>query len=143
MNQATQNTQSGINWWKVFVRVQNPMMKWLLKSPLHFFVSKQYMLITVIGRKTGNPYLIPVQYAQQDHTLRIITSRDYTWWKNLEGGTQVDLRLCGQSLTGEAEISFDHDDIRDSLTQLYPSIRADRVAKFLNETLVVKITLPI
>lgn len=142
MNQATQNTQSGINWWKVFIRVQNPMMKWLLKSPLHFFVSKQFMLLTVTGRKSGNPYMIPVQYAQQDQTLLIITSREYKWWKNLEGGATVALRLRGQSRMGQAEISFDHDDIREGLTQLYPSIRADRVAKFLNETLVIKITLP-
>lgn len=33
---TTTRTQEkrNINWWNLFVRLQNPLMKWLLKSPL-------------------------------------------------------------------------------------------------------------
>jgi hypothetical protein len=68
------------------MKVQNPFMKWLLRSPFHGVVSRMYMLITFTGRKSRTIYTTPVQYAQNDNTLYIITSEGYTWWKNLHGG---------------------------------------------------------
>ena len=40
-------------------KVMNPIMKGLLRSPLHGLMSGSLMLITYAGRKTGKPYTIP------------------------------------------------------------------------------------
>lgn len=64
--------------WRWFMKVQNPFMKWLLRSPFHGAVSRMYLLITFTGRKSGKTYTTPVQYAQDGNTLYIITSEGYT-----------------------------------------------------------------
>jgi hypothetical protein len=61
-------------WLRLLIKLQNPMMRWLLRSPLHGLVSKVYLLLSVTGRKSGKVYVVPVQYAQQGDTLLILTS---------------------------------------------------------------------
>jgi hypothetical protein len=36
----------------IFTRL-NPVISWVLRSPLHFLVSSEVALITVTGRRTG------------------------------------------------------------------------------------------
>lgn len=50
-------------------RLVNPLMKLLLRSPLHGLVSKRLMLLTMTGRKSGKQYSIPVGYTQVAETL--------------------------------------------------------------------------
>jgi len=45
------------------------------------------MLITVTGRKTRKQYTMPIGYYCQNGYLWVITSRDQTWWRNLESGS--------------------------------------------------------
>ena len=42
----------------------NPMITWLLRSPLHGLVSKSIMLITYKGRKSSKEYTTPVNYLR-------------------------------------------------------------------------------
>ena len=44
----------------------NPIMKGLLRSPLHRLLSGTLMLLTYTGRKTGTPYTIPIGYFVWD-----------------------------------------------------------------------------
>lgn len=128
--------------WKLFVRVQNPFMKWLLRSPLHGMVSGMYLLITFTGRKSGTVYTTPVQYHRDGQRLVIVTSRAYQWWKNLEGGATVRLRLRGQDQTGRAETTLDEAIIRAMLRQMYPGQPAARYDSLVANGLVgVQITL--
>ncbi|MCL4249637.1 MAG: nitroreductase family deazaflavin-dependent oxidoreductase [Anaerolineae bacterium] len=117
---TTQNTTQSP--WITFVRLQNPFMKWLLSSPLHFFVSRFYMLITVTGRKTGRQYTTPVQYSRSGGELVIVTSESYRWWRNLVGGAEVQLLLRGRQCTGLAQVSSEPTAIATALGQLYPQI---------------------
>lgn len=41
----------------------NPIMKGLLRSPLHRLLSGTLMLLTYTGRKTGTPYTIAAHSA--------------------------------------------------------------------------------
>lgn len=59
----------------------NPMMKWLIASPLHIFVSKNMMLITYTGRKSGVTYTTPVNYLREGNTLYVTSWRERTWWR--------------------------------------------------------------
>lgn len=128
--------------WKLFVRVQNPFMKWLLRSPLHGAVSGMYLLITFTGRKSGTVYTTPVQYHRDGQRVVIVTSRAYKWWKNLEGGATVTLRLRGQDQAARAETTLDEAVIREMLHQMYPGQPDTRYDSLVANGLVgVQITL--
>ncbi|MCA9914759.1 MAG: nitroreductase family deazaflavin-dependent oxidoreductase [Anaerolineae bacterium] len=118
--------------WKAFIRLQNPMMKWLLGSPLHFFTSGMFMLISFTGRKSGKTYMTPVQYKQDGNTLYVITSAEYTWWKNLRGGADVKLRLRGKDISAWAETSSDPETIAAVVEKFYPSLSEEARANFVS-----------
>lgn len=96
-------------------------MIWLLRSPLHFFVSKRTMLIYVKGRKSGKVYTTPVDYGRNNDEVYAITSMKYAWWKNLRGGDDVDLLIQGKRLTGEAQVTDDSQIVLDTLRKMYPN----------------------
>jgi deazaflavin-dependent oxidoreductase (nitroreductase family) len=61
------------------------------------------MLITVTGRKTGRRVTTPVQYLRDGNDLWITSTRQRTWWRNLRGGAEVNLRLRGKDVRGRGE----------------------------------------
>jgi hypothetical protein len=96
--------------------VINPMMRLLLRSPLHFLVSKSLMVIALTGRKSKRTYTITVRYLRVDGVIRCFTSKDTRWWPNLRGGAVVSLRIAGQEGRYQA-VAIDEDAprIRDAL----------------------------
>ena len=74
----------------------NPVMRMLLRSPLHFVQSKSVMLITFTGKKSGRVFTTPVRYVRVGDTVRCFTSAENLWWRNLRGGAAVSLRLAGK-----------------------------------------------
>ena len=85
----------------------NDFMSWILRSPFHGMLSDGMMLITITGRKTGNKYTTPVGYYRENGCLWVITSRDRTWWKNLQGGANVDLLLKRKPIAATADLDLD------------------------------------
>lgn len=85
----------------------NDFMVWVLRSPFHGMLSNGMMLITITGRKTGKKYTTPVGYYREGEYLWVITSRDRTWWKNLQGGAEVGLLLKREPVTAFAEPDLD------------------------------------
>jgi hypothetical protein len=57
----------------------NPIMIWLLKSPLHGMISKGVMLVTVTGRRTGKSISTPTNYLLDGNTIRVISWRERKW----------------------------------------------------------------
>lgn len=74
----------------------NPTMRLLLRSPLHFLTSSSLLLITYEGRKSGRRYTTPLRYTREGEVIRCFTSVTTQWWKNLEGGKEVNLRVAGK-----------------------------------------------
>ena len=85
----------------------NDFMSWVLRSPFHSMLSNGMMLITVTGRKTGKTYTTPVGFYEDDGYLWVITSRDRTWWRNLQGGAAVTFLLKRKPVYGFAETELD------------------------------------
>jgi deazaflavin-dependent oxidoreductase (nitroreductase family) len=81
--------------------IVNRAMKFVLGSPLHGVVSKTVLLITFTGRKSGKAYTTPVSYSQHDDQVHIFTHAH--WWKNLQAGSTVTLRLRGREVRGLTE----------------------------------------
>lgn len=81
--------------------IVNRAMKFVLGSPAHGLVSKNILLITFTGRKSGKTYTTPVSYSEHGDQVYVFTHA--TWWKNLQTGTPVTLRIRGRDVQGLAE----------------------------------------
>jgi deazaflavin-dependent oxidoreductase (nitroreductase family) len=125
----------------LLVTAQNPFMKWLLRSPFQFIVSRMYLLMTFTGRKSGQTYTTPVQYAQQGKCLCIITSEGYTWWKNLQGGSDVQVHLRGKTYQGHAETSSDSNVISTLIQKIYPGLSSKQHTHFVLGKVVITVAL--
>lgn len=86
----------------------NPITTWLIRSPLHGMVSKNMMLISYKGRRSGQQYTTPVNYLDvSDNGVAVLYTtsyRDRVWWRNLRGGAAVTLRLHGRDLPAQAQV---------------------------------------
>jgi F420H(2)-dependent quinone reductase len=84
----------------------NELVKFILLSPLHSLLSKNRMLLTFTGRKSGKLYTIPLSYVQEGETILCITGNT-SWWRNLRGSVPVKVMLKGQERDGIAQAIFD------------------------------------
>lgn len=104
---------------KAMYSIANPVLKGILRSPLHGLISGALMLLTFRGRKTGRSYSIPVGYVQKSDRLLVFTHSG--WWKNMRGGAAVTVQVRGKTIEGRAELAEDAQQIAE--------IRRDMVAK--------------
>jgi hypothetical protein len=78
----------------------NPIMLWLLRSPLHGMLSGNTLVITYTGRKSGKVFSTPVNYVRDVEVLWTVSYRRRTWWRN--GGLTVTSlprrRINGQTI---------------------------------------------
>ena len=95
----------------------NDFMAWILRSPLHGMLSNGMMLITITGRKTGKKYTTPVGYYIEGETMWVITGRERTWWKNLQGGAKVDLLLKCKPVQGFADTDLDEKSVEARMVE--------------------------
>jgi deazaflavin-dependent oxidoreductase (nitroreductase family) len=84
----------------------NPMVRLILRSPLHGLMSGSLLIISCCGRKTGREYSLPVQYAQAGNIIYIVPGMpgQKTWWRNLIEAAPVKLTLRGKRLEGNAVV---------------------------------------
>ena len=84
--------------------ISNPIVRWILSSRLHGLMSKNVLLITFRGRKSGKHFTTPVQYIQTGQEIWIIVGypEKKRWWKNLTESTLVNLCLRGEWQSGQA-----------------------------------------
>lgn len=76
------------------LRVTNPVMKFLLRSPLAGLMRGQFMVLAFTGRKTGRRYAVPVVAHRIGGELYVLTSA--RWRYNFTGGRDADVTLDGQ-----------------------------------------------
>ncbi len=88
----------------------NYFVKLLLKSPLHGLMGDT-MLITVTGRRTGQPLTVPVNYYRERESLWILSNRCRNWWRNIGDGARVQLYLHGKEAAGTAALVTDESSV--------------------------------
>lgn len=91
------------------LRLWNPAMKVLLRSPLHWPWSRWFAVIEWTGRRSGRRYATPVSYVSDGNTI-LITTGD-RWWYNLLGGSEVRIWRAGQERTGHGEAIVDDESL--------------------------------
>lgn len=87
------------------IRLLNPLVSLLLRSPLHGLLSKETMLITFTGRKSGRAYTTPVSYVRDGDRVRLFTTAP--WLRNLIANPSVILLLQRREYRGSAEVVVD------------------------------------
>ncbi len=87
----------------------NPILRAMLRSPLHPLLSARLALITVVGRHSGRSRTFPVGYRREADKVTIVVGwpERKVWWRNLIDGGEVRLRLRGEDHRGRAEVHRD------------------------------------
>ena len=93
------------------LRLWNPIMKRLLRSPLHAPWSRWFAVIEWTGVRSGRVYQTPVS-CLPDGGRFLITTGD-RWWRNLVGGAPVRLWVGGRRLDALAEPVLDEEESAD------------------------------
>ena len=110
----------------------NPIMTWLLRSPLHSVISSNTMLMTYTGRKSGKIFTTPMNYLRMKDSrgeyLLTTSLRERTWWRNLRGGAAVTLQLQGKNMPAQAEAHEDEGVVISELEAFFE--QAPKMAKY-------------
>jgi hypothetical protein len=77
----------------LLIRLGNPWVRLVLRSPLHGLLDSSVLLLHVTGRKTGRRYNIPVNYEDIDGRLTVVTVA--RWRLNLRGGADIEVTWRG------------------------------------------------
>ena len=110
----------------------NPIMMWVLRSPLHGMLSGSTMIITYTGRKSGQTFSTPVNYVRDGNVLWTVSFRTRMWWRSLRD-TLVTVRVQGRDLTGVARAITDEREVTESLTAYLH--KAPQIAKYIGVSL--------
>jgi hypothetical protein len=84
------------------MRLVNPAVAALLRSPLHGLLSGRVLLLTYTGRRSGRAHTLPVGYVRDGDAVTVY-SGVHGWWRNLRGGAPVSVLLRARLRTGWAE----------------------------------------
>jgi hypothetical protein len=87
------------------LRLWNPFMKRLLRSPLHRPWSRWFLVIEWTGERSGRTYRTPVSYARVDDEL-LVTSGD-RWAENIDEDPRIKVWVEGRARQATAGIEHD------------------------------------
>jgi hypothetical protein len=111
----------------------NPLIAWLLRSPLHGLISNNIMLVTVTGHKSGRSISTPTNYFRDGNTLWVLSWRARTWWRNLRGGANARTLLAGIWLEGQGQVIEEENAVVRALQDYYRKV--PKLAKYFNISL--------
>jgi deazaflavin-dependent oxidoreductase (nitroreductase family) len=77
------------------------------------FTDLDYCYLTTTGRVTGNPHTIEIWFAQNGHTLYLLSGNKEKadWVKNFKKTPRVKVRLNRSHFAGEARIILDKKEV--------------------------------
>jgi len=96
---------------QAMLRVVNPILRSLLRTPVMGAARNQLMVVSFTGRKTGRRYSIPVSAHRIDNALYALTPAP--WKRNFRNGATADVLLDGKSATMAGELIEDPSVVAD------------------------------
>jgi deazaflavin-dependent oxidoreductase (nitroreductase family) len=85
--------------------VWNPVMKRLLRSPLHWPWSRWFAVVEWTGRRSGRRFRTPVAYLLRGEEVWVTTGD--AWWRNLRSNPEMRVWLAGREMAGDATLVTD------------------------------------
>lgn len=113
---------------KLMLRVVNPALRFMVRTPFAGASRQQFMVLTVRGRKTGRQYAIPLSAHFIDNTLYAMT--DAGWKHNFRDGATAEVLHNGKTATMRGELITDRATVADLFhrcAQSYGVKRAQRM----------------
>ena len=104
----------------------NPFVVLLARSPLHFIISYQVLVIKFKGRRSGKAYLVPVSYHEHESSYTCVTLRSNIWWRNLKDISHTQIWLKGKLTNVQINLEFNNDQIvENTLRNLVTNNKVD------------------
>lgn len=113
------------------IRLVNPVVKAVLRSPLHRLLSRNLMLLGVTGRRTGRSYTVPVGRHQLDDGTFVLSASG-NWRHNLRGGADVRVTLDGRSRAAHASLEEDPERATEALKGMLERVGPRAIAMKVN-----------
>lgn len=110
------------------LRLVNPVLGILLRTPLAGSARKQLMVLSFTGRKTGREFSIPLSAHVIDGDLYALTGA--AWKQNFRGGAPARVVYDGRTTAMRGELIRDRDVVSDLFlrcAQAYGARRAQRM----------------
>lgn len=89
--------------------VVNPLLTRLLQCGAGRVLGRTLAVVTYVGRRTGEPHALVVQYRREDATVRVRVGRPQRkqWWRNFSTPRPMTLHLAGQDHAASAHVVQD------------------------------------
>lgn len=105
----------------------NPVMRGLLRSPIHRLASGNIAILHFKGRQSGHWLNTPLSYMRDGNTVRLLSSSNTRWWRNLRNGpVHVELEIRGSRCAGSATLfEGDGDMAREGISKFITAVPRD------------------
>ena len=117
---------------KRMMRVVNPALRLMLRTPFAGAARKQFMVLTVRGRKTGQQYAIPLSAHFIDNILYAMT--DAGWKHNFRDGATAEVLHDGKTTTMRGELITDRATVADLFHRCAVSYGVKRAQRMMGLT---------
>lgn len=120
----------------------NPLVTWLLHSPLRGLMDRSTLLLTYTGRRSGRAFTLPISYAQHGDRVRLITRKGKPWLKSVAAGAPVTLWLRGQACAGwAAAVPADDAALLAAVLAVYRGLPRAKAEALLGEAVLAEVQL--
>ncbi len=115
---------SGNSFYRYFL---NPVMRTLLRSPLHGITSHNIGIVHFTGRKSGRKLSTPLSYTREGDTVRLMSNRSTRWWLNFRGEEiRVEMEIARQRHPGTAVLlEGDSEGLREGVRRFIHALPRD------------------
>lgn len=113
----------------MLLRLVNPMLGLLLRTPLAGPARKQLMVLSFTGRKTGRSFTIPVSAHAIDGQLYALTGAP--WKQNFRGGAPARVVYDGETTPMRGELVSDRAVVADLFLRCAESYGVQRAQRMI------------
>jgi len=113
---------------ETLLKVMNPAVKLLLRTPLAGAVGRQMMVLNLTGRKSGRQFSVPVSAHKLDNALYALANAG--WTANFADGATADVLHAGKTKPMRGELIRDPATVADlahRAAQSYGAKTAQRI----------------
>ena len=115
---------SGNTFYRYFL---NPVMRGLLRSPLHGITSHNIGIVHFTGRKSGRALSTPLSYTREGNVVRLLSNQTTRWWVNFRGeNIRAEMEIARQRHPGIATLlEGDSEALREGVRRFIRALPRD------------------
>lgn len=115
---------SGNGFYRYFL---NPVMRSLLRSPLHGVTSDNICIVHFTGRKSGRKLNTPLSYTREGNVVRLLSNHSTRWWMNFRGdGVRIEIEIARERHAGTAVLlEGDSEALREGVRRFIRALPRD------------------